>query len=404
MSVVWMIGGVFYYFRRERKQIEPPVLSTYPPVSIVLAAYNEADIIRSTVSHLFKLDYPSYEIIVVDDCSTDQTATILRELAGEDQRLRLVLLDENIGKAAALNVGVRVVNHEIIISIDADSYLDHNALKWLVWHFEKGTRTGAVTGNPRVLNRTSLLSKIQAAEYSSIIGLIKRTQRIIGKVMTVSGVLAAFRRTALVDIGYWDTDCVTEDIDITWKLEKKLWDVRYEAQALIWILVPETLRGFWRQRVRWSQGAFEVLRKHREVLKDYRLRRLWIIYFDALVSSFWAVLFFITLLAWIVNLFIPHPFLIISPLLLWWGAVLAVICLLQFFVAITLDRRYDPTLYRTYFWIIWYPMIYWIFNCLANVYALPLSLFTRFGQRRTKVKFSSPDRGIMPVHDTGGKK
>lgn len=250
MSIIWMVGGLYTYWRRERKNSKPPLLENYPPISILMVAYNEESVIHATVSHLLDLNYPEYEIIIVDDCSTNNTTKILKDLARADSRIRLVLLQENTGKPTALNAGLRVAQHEIIVSMDADSFLGRDALTWIAWHFETGLRIGAVTGNPRVLNRTSLLSRIQATEYSSIIGLIKRTQRIVGKVLTASGVLVAFRRTALVDIGFWGTDCVTEDIDITWKLEKSFWDVRYEARAVIWMMVPETLKGIWKQRVR----------------------------------------------------------------------------------------------------------------------------------------------------------
>jgi biofilm PGA synthesis N-glycosyltransferase PgaC len=227
-----------------------------------MAAHNEEKVIGSTVSHLFQLDYPCYEVIVVDDGSTDNTAAILREMAAAEPRLRLVRLLNNMGKAVALNAGVRAARHEIIVTIDADSYLDKEALRWLVRHFTRNPRTGAVTGNPRVLNRTSLLARIQTAEYSSIIGMIKRTQSIWGRLMTVSGVLAAYRLAALVDVNFWSTDSVTEDIDITWKLQRRSWEVHYEPRALVWVLVPETLRGLWKQRLRWSRGGIEVLRKN----------------------------------------------------------------------------------------------------------------------------------------------
>lgn len=186
MSIIWTSGGLLFFITREWKERETPSDSC-PPVTILMAAHNEEKVIGSTVSHLFQLDYPCYEVIVVDDGSTDNTAAILREMAAAEPRLRLVRLLNNMGKAVALNAGVRAARHEIIVTIDADSYLDKEALRWLVRHFTRNPRTGAVTGNPRVLNRTSLLARIQTAEYSSIIGMIKRTQSIWGRLMTVSG-------------------------------------------------------------------------------------------------------------------------------------------------------------------------------------------------------------------------
>ena len=394
MSILWMSGGIFFFVRREWKVEKMPPLSGLPPVTILIAAHNEAAIIGSTVTTLFQLDYPDYEVIVVDDGSTDGTGRILQEMAAGERRLRLVLITENLGKPGALNAGIRAARHEIIVTMDADSYLDGNALYWLVWHFEKGQRIGAVTGNPRVLNRTTLLARIQAAEYSSIIGMIKRTQRVWGKIMTVSGALAAFRMAALVDVDFWSTDSVTEDIDITWKLQKRFWEVYYEPRALVWILVPETLQGLWNQRIRWSRGGIEALRKNWRIFKDFRQRRLWPIFLDSLTAACWAPLFILFCLCWLAGFALPTPLIEVSPLVLWWGMALLLVCLLQFAVAVRLDRRYDRTLTRTYFSVIWYPVAYWFFNCIVTVCALPRGLSSRFGSN-IRARWTSPDRGYI---------
>lgn len=191
------------------------------------------------------------------------------------QDLRVLHLQKNMGKAHGLNLALAISHGEIIVTLDADSMLDEHAVEWAVWHFNTFPRVGAVTGNPRVRNRTTLLAKIQTAEYSSVIGLIKRAQRLMGKVMTVSGVVAAWRRSAVVHAGLWDTKAITDDIEMTWRLETKFWDVRYETNMLCWMLVPESLSGLWKQRCRWAQGGVEVMRRHYDVWKDWRQRRIW---------------------------------------------------------------------------------------------------------------------------------
>jgi poly-beta-1,6-N-acetyl-D-glucosamine synthase len=231
MCVVWMVGGIFFSLRREGKQ--EPELEEYPFFSVIVPAHDEEGIIEQTVESLRQLDYPQYEIIVVNDGSSDRTAAILDAMvARKPAGLKVIHLSPNSGKAQALNTGIVFSKGSFLLTIDADCILDPKALRWMAWHLVKYPRVGAVTGNPRVWNRTSLLGKIQVGEYSSIIGMIKRTQRILGKVLTVSGVIAAYRKSALLDCGLFDADTVTEDIDITWKLQKKFWDVRYEPRAL----------------------------------------------------------------------------------------------------------------------------------------------------------------------------
>ena len=141
---------------------------------------------------------------MINDASTDRTLEIVQELAAAHDRVRYLSLRENMGKANAMNYAFFMSRGEILVCIDADCILDPQAVTWMVAPFVKNNRVGAVTGNPRVKNRTSLLAKVQTAEYASVIGLIKRTQRLLGKVMTISGVIAAFRKRALLDatLGY----------------------------------------------------------------------------------------------------------------------------------------------------------------------------------------------------------
>lgn len=131
----------------------------------------------------------------------------------------------------------------ITVCIDGDALLDRDAVAYIVAPLIQFPRVGAVTGNPRIRTRSTLIGRVQVGEFSSIIGLIKRTQRVYGQIFTVSGVVAAFRRRALAEVGYWSPDMITEDIDISWKLQLRHWSVFFEPRALCWILMPETLKG-----------------------------------------------------------------------------------------------------------------------------------------------------------------
>ncbi|MDF2633202.1 MAG: Poly-beta,6 N-acetyl-D-glucosamine synthase PgaC/IcaA [Pelosinus sp.] len=402
MSIVWMIGASYFYFRYERNVPEYPDLQEFPLMTIMVPAHNEEDSIKETVHAILQSDYPNFEVIVIDDGSTDKTSLILDEIVAESPKVRTLILKQNMGKAAALNYGFLMSKGEIILTIDADCLLDKKAMHWLVWHFTKFPRVGAVTGNPRVRNRTSLLAKIQTAEYSSVIGLIKRTQRLLGKILTVSGVIAAFRRSALIDVGLWSTDMITDDIDMTWKIEKKKWDVRYETNALGWILVPETVGGLWRQRVRWAQGGIEVLRCHSNILTSWKERRLWPLYLDYVLSVAWALTFITLSILWLLGVLfgIHSPFAPYGNMIpQWTGGIIALTCLIQFALSLFLDRKYDSNLLAVYFVVIWYPVIYWIFNSLAVIRAIPKALLKKKGCSATWI---SPDRGIRIVDGAKG--
>jgi biofilm PGA synthesis N-glycosyltransferase PgaC len=402
MSYLWMIGALYYYFHWEKAASpspeEVPEFESYPGVSILVPCHNEAANIRETIQYLLNQHYPNFEVIAINDGSEDNTGEILDELSAVHERLRVVHLATNQGKAMGLRMGAMVSPHEYVIGIDGDALLDANATTWIMHHLINGPRVGAVTGNPRVRTRSTLLGKLQVGEFSSIIGLIKRAQRIYGRVFTVSGVVAGFRKAALQDVGYWSLETLTEDIDISWKLQLHHWDVRYEPNALCWILMPETIRGLWRQRLRWAQGGSEAMMKYSSMFGAWKLRRMWPIYFEYFISVAWSYTMITIFILWGLGRFIEMPpNLFVSTLLPGWnGVILGMTCLMQFAVSLTIDSRYERSLSRYYYWMIWYPLIYWILNVFTTVVALLRTAFTRRGKRAT---WRSTDRGLRP-HET----
>ena len=164
MAYMWMIGGVYYYIHWERRQSNfdnPPELRSYPRVAIVVPCHNEANNIRDTVQALCELRYPDFEIILVNDGSTDGTREILDGLAAEHANVRVVHFPVNQGKAMALSMGVLVTPCEFVVTVDGDAVLDPHAVTWIMHHFVDSPRVGAVTGNPRIRTRSTLLGKIQ---------------------------------------------------------------------------------------------------------------------------------------------------------------------------------------------------------------------------------------------------
>lgn len=388
-----MIGSIIYHIYREPKKIDIDNLSETPLISILIPCHNEENCIRETLQHLDNIDYPSYEIIVIDDSSTDKTKEIIEDIAEKHPRIRTVFLQSNQGKGMALTMGALAAQGEFLVCIDADALLEPKSVRYFVWHFLNFPRVGAVTGNPRVRNRTSIIGKIQVGEFSTIIGMIKRSQRVLGKIYTVSGVVAAFRKSALLSVGFWSNDMVTEDIDISWKLQMRFWDIHYEPRALCWILMPETLNGLWRQRLRWAQGGSEVVRKFSHAILDWRQRRLWPIYFEFIISLIWAYSFWMTVILFIAGRFfsMPPQTYVSTILPEWTGIILSIVCLLQLSLGLLLDYKYDKNLLQMFFWLIWYPLIYWIINAAVTVFGLPRAILK---QKGTLAIWESPDRGF----------
>src|SRR5690606_39123958 len=273
------------------------------------------------------------EVLAIDDGSTDGTGDMLDQLAESHPRLRVIHLARNQGKAMALRMGALAARGEYLVCIDGDAILERDAAAYLVAPMVRHPRVGAVTGNPRVRTRSTLIGRVQVGEFSSIVGLIKRTQRVYGQVFTVSGVIAAFRRQALDRVGYWSLDMVTEDIDISWKLQRDHWSIFYEPRALGWILMPETLRGLWKQRLRWAQGGAEIFLKNFGSLLRWRNRRMWPLLAEFLVSTLWAYAFVLSILLFLLGKVMPLPTHIHVETLFppaFTGLVLGATCLLQF--------------------------------------------------------------------------
>jgi len=400
MSGLWMVGGIYFWWRWERKWAwgknhEVPELPNNPLVSILIPCHNEESNGEETILAALSQNYTNIEVIAIDDGSSDGTAEMLDRLTVEHEHLRVVHLARNQGKAVALRAGALAARSDYLVCIDGDALLDKDAVSFLVAPLIFNPRVGAVTGNPRIRTRSTLVGKIQVGEFSSIIGLIKRTQRVYGQVFTVSGVVAAFRRPALDRVGYWSPDMITEDIDISWKLQRDHWSVFYEPRALCWILMPETVKGLWKQRLRWAQGGSEVFLKNMRSIWNWRNRRLWPLVLEYCLSVIWAFTFAVSAILWLIGKFVDLPdFLFVAALFPpgFTGMMLAMTCIAQFITSILIDRRYESKLPLSLYWVVWYPLVYWMLSLLTTIVSFAKVMLR--GRRRKLARWTSPDRGI----------
>jgi cellulose synthase/poly-beta-1,6-N-acetylglucosamine synthase-like glycosyltransferase/peptidoglycan/xylan/chitin deacetylase (PgdA/CDA1 family) len=237
------------------------------PVTVIVPAYNEKECIANTLESLSKSTHP-IEIIVVDDGSSDGTSEISREAARALGMTNVrVVRQENAGKPAALNNGVRSASHDIVVMMDGDTVFEPDTVRQLVQPFAD-PRVGAVAGNAKVGNRDTVIGAWQHIEYVMGFNLDRRMYDLLRCMPTIPGAIGAFRREAVLQVGGMSEDTLAEDTDITIAMHRAGWRVVYQEHARAWTEAPGSLKQLWSQRYRWSYGTMQALWKHRKSLTD----------------------------------------------------------------------------------------------------------------------------------------
>jgi len=268
--VVLVVALASFQLRSTRRR--PPAPAYTPAVAIVVPAYNEAVGIERAVRSLMASDYPDFEIIVVDDGSSDDTAAIVERLGLERV---LVLRKENGGKASALNSGIAATRAPIVVMVDGDTVFEPATMRLLVQPLAD-PRVGAVSGNTKVGNRGGLIGRWQHIEYVTGFNLDRRMYEVLQCTPTVPGAIGAFRRDALEQVGGVSGATLAEDTDLTLAIGRTGRRIVYAEKARAWTEAPSTLGDLWRQRYRWSYGTMQALWKHKRALltRDPRQRRI----------------------------------------------------------------------------------------------------------------------------------
>lgn len=249
--------------RVERKR-PPADDSLLPPVSVLVPAFNEAVGIEAAIRSLAASDYPEFEIVVIDDGSTDRTAEIARSVDLPNVR---VVSQTNAGKAAALNNGLAHAQHDIVVLIDGDTVFEPGTLRHLVRPL-LDPAVGAVGGTVKVGNRKGLLGRWQHIEYVVSCVAERRMFDQVGCVPCVPGAVGAYRRQALEFVGGVPTDTLAEDTDLTIAVQRAGWRVAFAPHARAWTEVPLTYKSLWRQRYRWNYGTLQAIWKNRSAVRE----------------------------------------------------------------------------------------------------------------------------------------
>jgi poly-beta-1,6-N-acetyl-D-glucosamine synthase len=359
---VWIAGGMIFKLWDEDPDEREG--DDWPGVTVLIPAYNEAPVIATSVGAALASDYPALEVIVLDDGSTDDTEAAARAAAAGDRRFRVVRDPVNRGKADQLNAGFSLAAHQYVVVTDADAHLEAHAIRHLVQRIDTSPMIAAVAGAPFVTNRRNLLCAMQVLEAAAIIGLIRRTQSVTGRVGTVAGVLGIFRRDRVLAVGGYDGRMATEDIDLTWRLLLAGWHTAYQPHALVGMEVPPTLSALWAQRKRWARGQGEVLHTYfREVIRP-RNRQMWLIAAESLASLLWVVGLVLSLVLAVLNVIFGRD-LGFFAFGLAWGAGIAAVATVQLLVALMLRHRFDHWGARALLVGAIYPVAFWIVSASA---------------------------------------
>lgn len=306
----WFIGVLCYtfLFKYGQKDWDEIPEEIEPFITIMVPAHNEEIVIESTIDYLMtKINYEHYEVLVTDDGSTDSTPEILARLQKKYPRLRVIHIEKNKGKAHAFNIGFSFAKGSLILSNDADTVPEPEALNRYVNYFLRpdSTNIAAITANMDVQNRSKLIAKSQTVEFSSIVGIIKRTQNgVLGGIYAYSGANTMYRKDALIDVGLFRQDRATEDISIAWDHQMDGWLSIFAPQIMFFMEVPESLIMLYRQRKRWAKGGTEVwLTNFKKVLlHPFDNIGRTIMFIDQTFSIIWSFFFWISSIIFFVNL------------------------------------------------------------------------------------------------------
>jgi len=326
-----------YLGHAERNVLGVREIRELPPISILVPAYNEGIVLERALTSLMQLEYPHFEVLVIDDGSTDDTLEIAARWEGQrGPGLFRVITKPNGGKASALNAGIAHSMYPLIMCMDADSSLEPRTLLEAARHFGNPS-VGAVAGNVKVENRGSIVTRLQALEYIEGLNMPRRAQGFIAAVNIVPGPVGMFRREALEEIGGYDEDTFAEDADLTLKMMSAGWRVEYEDQAIAWSEAPESWRDLTQQRYRWTRGILQAIRKRKgNFLRPFPDFPLWIstvqLGFEALV---WPVM----------NVFAHLFFAIVAllfgagELILYWMVLLTLFDLVAALVTVSMEEE-----------------------------------------------------------------
>ncbi len=261
ISIYFLSLFLFLYINNRKHLFEYPITKRKYDISVLVPAYNEEKTIKETIGSIFEIDYPIRELVIINDGSADRTKKIVKELQKKYKKLKLID-KKNTGKGDSLNKGLEIAKGELIVVVDADSYPAKDSFKKLVGFFDDGD-VGAATCIfvPRHANK--FIEKLQIVEYN-VIAFTRKLLGYVDAIYVTPGPLAMYRKSALDEVGGFDSKNLTEDIEITWRLTYFGYERRMCLSTNATTTVPDNLKGWYTQRRRWNMGGLQCIKKYKK--------------------------------------------------------------------------------------------------------------------------------------------
>ncbi len=286
-----LLFSMINLYKNVKKELPDIPDSEKPMVSILVPCYNEEKVLKASLESLIQQTYPKYEIIVIDDGSSDDTYLLAKNMEFDNGNVSLrAFTKQNAGKAHALNFGIEKAKGKLFLAVDADSKLSTDAVELMANYFAD-PNIGAVAGSVYVTNTDNLWTKLQALEYVQGLNLVRNGQALFKLVNIIPGPIGMFRKDAVKSIGKYTDDTYAEDCDLTLRLIEAGYKIDYEIDAISYTEAPESLLDLLKQRYRWTRGILQSILKHKNKLfalgSDFSLSMvLWYMLFEAI---FWPI-------------------------------------------------------------------------------------------------------------------
>jgi poly-beta-1,6-N-acetyl-D-glucosamine synthase len=376
IALIYIIAYISIYFTviffialfEFKPYMKNPVAKIFPKVTILVPAYNEQKWISRTINSLLEVDYPKdkLQLILINDGSSDNTINIMKEYQKQNKKLIEVIDKVNSGKSDSLNQALNYAKGDVIAVLDADAFLPPETLKKMVGYFDH-EKVMAVTPSIKIWNPKSILEHIQYVEFLTS-SYIRKILSFFGAVPIAPGCFTIFRKKFLDEFGGWDTSTITEDIELSLRVESKRFFVENAVDANVYTQGISEFKILQSQRLRWYRGLIDNMIKHKELFHPSYGNLAIFILPGTLISAF------LTVLASLVSIFllldstykfIKDMILYNFNLFLWW------------------DYKFDLFFVSTAPYILFITLIF-----VVGIYVIYLS--KRYSQEKQKTRYSLP--------------